>query len=76
MNILLQGAGGPASHGVIKSLREIDFEGKIVSVDANPLSVGFHLSDESYVVPKAKDEDKYIEEIYKIVNKNYNNDST
>ena len=48
MNILLQGAGGPASHGVIKSLREIDFEGKIVSVDANPLSVGFHLSDESY----------------------------
>ena len=69
MNILLQGAGGPASHGVIKSLRKIEFKGKIVSVDANPLSVGFHLSDKSYVVPKAKDEDRYIDELYKIVNK-------
>ena len=49
MNILLLSAGGPTAHGAIKSLKDIDFDGKIVSVDSNPLSAGFYLSDSYYV---------------------------
>ena len=60
MNILLLSAGGPTAHGAIKSLRDINFDGKIVSVDSNPLSAGFYLSDSYYVIPKAF-EDNYIE---------------
>ena len=36
-NILLTCAGGPAAIGVIKSLRDIDFKGKIVTIDSDPL---------------------------------------
>jgi carbamoyl-phosphate synthase large subunit len=68
MNVLLLGAGGPACHGAIKSLRDIDFDGKIVSVDCNPLSAGFYLSDSYYIVPKASD-DTYIDELLKVVEK-------
>jgi|TARA_Y100000034_G_scaffold123650_1_gene170735 carbamoyl-phosphate synthase large subunit len=66
MNILLLSAGGSACHGVIKSLRDIDFDGKIISVDCNSLSAGFYLSDEYYIVPEAFDE-HYIDELVKIV---------
>ena len=66
MNILLQGAGGPASHGVIKSLRKINFDGKIVSVDSNPLSAGFYLSDSYHIIPKAFESD-YVEKLLQIV---------
>ena len=68
MNILILSAGGPTAHGVIKSLRDIKFSGKIVSIDAESLSAGFHLSDEYYVVPRADDEN-YISDLYQIVNK-------
>ena len=53
MNILILSAGGPTAHGAIKSLRDINFNGKIVSVDSNPLSAGFYLSDSYHIVPKA-----------------------
>ena len=66
MNILLLSAGGPTAHGAIKSLRDIDFDGKIVSVDSNPLSAGFYLSDNYYVIPKAFD-DGYIDKLLQIV---------
>ena len=56
MNILLLSAGGPTAHGVIKSLRDINFDGKIVSVDSNPLSAGLYLSDSYHIVPKAFDD--------------------
>ena len=68
MNILLLSAGGPACHGVIKSLKDINFDGKVVSVDCNELSAGFHLSDSYYIVPTAFDEN-YITELLKIVSK-------
>ena len=68
MNILLLSAGGPACHGVIKSLKDINFDGKVVSVDCNELSAGFHLSDSYYIVPTASDEN-YITELLKIVSK-------
>ena len=68
MNILILSAGGPTAHGAIKSLRDINFDGKIVSIDSNPLSAGFYLSDSYYIVPKAF-EDGYVERIWSIVNK-------
>ncbi len=54
-NILLPGGGGPAAIGAIKSLRMIDFKGKIVTTDANPLSSGFYLADKYYVLPRVDD---------------------
>ena len=68
MNILLLSAGGPACHGVIKSLKDINFDGKVVSVDCNELSAGFHLSDSYHIVPMAFDEN-YIDELLKIISK-------
>jgi carbamoyl-phosphate synthase large subunit len=68
MNILVLSAGGPASHGVIKSLRDINFKGKIVSIDSNEMSAGFYLSDKYYVVPNAFN-DNYIETLLDIVDK-------
>jgi len=68
MNILILAAGGPAAHGAIKSLRDIDFNGKIVSVDSNELSAGFYLSDKYYVVSEAFN-DTYIKELLNIVDK-------
>ena len=68
MNVLILSAGGPAGYGVIKSLKNIDFDGKIVSIDGDELAVGFHMSDKSYVVPRVDDEN-YISEVWKIVDK-------
>ena len=66
MNILLLSAGGPTAHGAIKSLRDINFDGRIVSVDSNPLSAGFYLSDSYHIVPKAFEKD-YLPKILQIV---------
>lgn len=55
LTVLVPGAGGPAAVCTIKSLRLAGFTGGIVSTDANPLSVGFYLSDSFRVVPKASD---------------------
>ena len=54
-NILIPGAGGFAAINAIKALRMIDFEGKIITTDSNPLSAGFYLADKYYVVPKITD---------------------
>jgi carbamoyl-phosphate synthase large subunit len=53
MTVLIPGAGGAAAVSTIKALRLADFEGRIVSTDADPLSAGFYLSDAFRVVPKA-----------------------
>ena len=68
INILLSGAGGPAAIGAIKSLRLVHPDGgiKIVAVDSNPLSVGFHLADSFHVVPQADDE-MFMDEVYTII---------
>ena len=70
MNILFLGAGGPAAIGAIKSLSDCDSQRKhkIVSVDCDELSVGFHLSDKSYVIPKINEE-HYYDEITKVIKK-------
>jgi carbamoyl-phosphate synthase large subunit len=68
MNILVTCAGGPAAVGVIKSLRDIEFDGKIVAVDCDELSVGFYLADKHYVTPLALD-DKFWPSVLKIIKK-------
>ena len=50
-NILISCAGGPAAVGAIKSLKQINFKGNIVTIDCDPLAVGRYLSDINYVVP-------------------------
>ena len=57
MNVLVLSAGGPAAVGVIKSLRDMNFDGKIVAIDCDELAVGFQLADVYYVVPRADDDD-------------------
>jgi carbamoyl-phosphate synthase large subunit len=59
--VLVPGAGGAAAISAIKSLRLADFDGRIVSTDADPLSAGFYLADGYRVVPKAKDPEFYAE---------------
>ena len=70
MNILFLGAGGPAAVGAIKSLLDFDTqkEHKIISVDCDELAVGFHMSDESYIIPK-NDDDSYHHKLKEIVDK-------
>ena len=66
LNILLTSVGRRAA--LVKSfkraLEEIG-EGRIVSVDANPLSPGLYLSDAHYIVPRISD-DEYIPTLLRI----------
>ena len=50
-NILISCAGGPAAVGAIKSLKQTDFKGNIVTIDCDSLAVGRYLSNINYVVP-------------------------
>ena len=70
MNILVSCAGGPAAVGVIKSINDFDSQGehKVVAIDCDKLSVGFHLADRSYVVPFSV-EDDYWKEVLKVIRK-------
>ena len=54
--------------GVIKSLRETNFDVNIISIDCNELSAGFHMSDKYFVVPKVESR-YYLKEVLKIVEK-------
>jgi len=66
MNILVLSAGGPAAVGVIKSLRDMNFEGVIITIDCDEMAVGLYLSDLYYVVPPSDSED-FIPEILDII---------
>ncbi len=67
-NILLPGAGGFAAINAIKSLRKINYQGKIVTTDSNQLSAGFYLADKGYVLPKIK-EKNFFEKALEIIKK-------
>jgi len=56
--ILVTGAGGPAGINVVKLLRGGYY---IVSIDMNPYSEGFALSDKYYVSPPASEERVFVE---------------
>ena len=67
MNILISCAGGPAAVGIIKSVAEFnDSTHKVVAIDCDELSVGFHLADKSYVVPFSV-EDDFWKEVLKVI---------
>tara|TARA_B100000073_G_scaffold344822_1_gene352453 strand:- start:303 stop:1178 length:876 start_codon:yes stop_codon:yes gene_type:complete len=68
MNILITHAGGSGPVGIIKSLRDINFDGVIVAVDSDEFSSGMHLADVKYVVPKSND-DNFKDEILNIIKK-------
>ena len=68
MNILVSCAGGPAAVGVIKSVLELNDNHKIVAIDCDELSVGFHLADKGYAVPFSV-EDDFWKEVLKIIKK-------
>ena len=80
-SILITCSGGPAAVGVIKSLIATNYNGKIVTLDCDSLSSGFHLTNrdefgkkrwsgtnKSYVVPLSVD-DSYWDEVLKIIKK-------
>lgn len=56
INILVQSAGGPAAVGFIKSLKELDYDIKIVACDCDPLASGLYLADEYHIIDKVTDE--------------------
>jgi hypothetical protein len=67
MNVLVLSAGGPAAVGVIKSLRDMNFGGKIVAVDCDGLAVGFQLVDVHHTIPRASDDDDFHLEFWNVV---------
>ncbi len=67
-NILIPGAGSFAAICAIKALKKINFNGKIIATDANPLSAGFHLADKSYVFPPITDKN-FFEKALEVIKK-------
>jgi|TARA_R100000030_G_scaffold43373_2_gene32728 carbamoyl-phosphate synthase large subunit len=67
-NILISCAGGPAAVGAIKSLKKINFKGRIVTIDCDPLAVGRYLGDKNYIVPLSTSKD-YWSEVLNIIKK-------
>jgi len=65
-NILISCAGGPAAIGAIKSLKQINFKGNIVTIDCDPLAVGRYLSDVNYIVPLSTSKN-YWDEVLDII---------
>ena len=54
-NVLLPGGGGTAAMCALKSLRMVNFPGKIVTTDADPLSPAFFLADAYATLPIISD---------------------
>jgi hypothetical protein len=58
VTVLVTSAGSAPAVAVITALREQqEIPVRVVAADMDPLSVGFHLSDASVVVPAADDVD-------------------
>ena len=56
-SILITGVGAIIGQGIIRSLLGKDLEFRLVGIDANPCSVGFHWTEVSYTVPRTDDPD-------------------
>ncbi len=65
MKILRSSIGSLPSLGLIKELEKHDIE--IIGYDANPLTFGSVYLKKSYVVPYAKEKDKFIKKIFEII---------
>ena len=66
--VLLTGAGGPASAGMVSVLRKWGY--RVISVDMRPFSPAFYLSDKAYLVP-AGDSPNFLVRLEEICNKEH-----
>ena len=66
VNILITHGGGSGPIGVIKSLKSINFEGKVVVTDNDDTYAAKVLADKYYKVPLSDDKD-FPETIYNII---------
>ena len=55
MNILISSAGGPAAIGLIKSIRDLNQNHNIISIDCDNMAAGLFLSDKYDVIPPIKE---------------------
>ena len=55
VTVLVTGVGSPGGVTIVKALRQSSLAIRLISTDMNPLSAGFFLSDEAYIVPPASD---------------------
>ena len=68
INILVTGGGSPGISGTVFSLRN-NYDNRdvnIVCTDAKKECVGMYLADKFYQIPKAKHEQKYLDELENI----------
>src|SRR6187200_3389939 len=70
LSVVIPGASGPAGINTIKSLKMVNFRGKIIATDSSTLSAGFFMADSSEVLPEAN-HSAYIDRLFEIV-KNHN----
>ena len=68
-SVLVPGASAPAGINAIKSLKMAKFGGKVVATDSDPLSPGFHMVHDHYIMPLADRESQFIAKLYEVVDK-------
>lgn len=68
--VLVPGASAPAGINTIKSLRMANFAGGIIATDSDPLSAGFNMASDHFIMPLAADERKFIDKLVAIVREN------
>ena len=66
--VLLTGAGGPASAGMVSVLKKWGY--RIIAVDMHPYSPAFYLSDKAYLVP-AGNSPEFLIKLEEICNKEH-----
>jgi len=69
MNILITGIGGPTPRSIVKRLRELDSNFKLIGTDSNPKALGFYMKDfidRSYLIPRVTHKD-YWDKIKSII---------
>jgi carbamoyl-phosphate synthase large subunit len=66
-SVLVPGASAPAGINTIKSLKMAKFAGKIVATDSDPLSPGFHMTPDHFVMPLAAHEEEFIGRLCQVV---------
>ena len=65
-SVIIPGASGPAGINTIKSLKMVNFTGKIIATDSSTLSAGFFMADSSEVLPEAN-HSAYIDRLIEII---------
>lgn len=68
-SVLVPGASAPAGINTIKSLKMAKFDGKIVATDSDPLSPGFHMTHDHFIMPLAEREGEFIAKLCEVVEK-------